>query len=231
MASTLAYDKMMLQEEVEKLKEEISDLEAIESANDQLLEEQKEIELDLNEKLDLTLGRLREAQREKEATLENLADREQTIHKFREIVAALQEERSDLLSRLEEATNRPVAMPESMDYNKVFSETIAQKRAIDVELRQLELEQKKQHVQFLTAFMPESFMGRGGDHDAILTLLLLSRFLLKCEILLSYIPDKFPQVDQIHRAGVVKEDSVFRFSCGARFAFHLHFLRVCILKI
>lgn len=60
MASALTYDKMMLQEEVEKLREEISDMEAIESANDQLLEEHKELEIELNERLDMTLARLRE---------------------------------------------------------------------------------------------------------------------------------------------------------------------------
>jgi len=91
-----------------------------------------------------------------------LADREQTIHKYREVVTSLQNERSDLLLRLEAATNRPVPMPESLDYNKVFSETIAHKRAIDLEIRQIDLKQKEQHIQFLTAFMPDSFMGRGG---------------------------------------------------------------------
>jgi len=59
-ATTLTYDKMMLQEEVEKLREEISDMEAIETANEQLLEEQKEVELELNERVDLTLAKLRE---------------------------------------------------------------------------------------------------------------------------------------------------------------------------
>lgn len=54
-----------------------------------------------------------------------------------------------------------------LDFHKVFTETKAHKRAIDLELRQIELNQKDKHVQLLTAFMPDSFLSRGGN---ILTL-------------------------------------------------------------
>lgn len=45
---------------------------------------------------------------------------------------------------------------------KMFAETKAQARAIDLELRRMEVQQYHQHIQYLIAFMPDSFMARGG---------------------------------------------------------------------
>lgn len=59
-------------------------------------------------------------------------------------------------------------------------------------------------------------------------LLLLPRLLWKCEILLSYIREKFPSVDKIHRGAVIKEDAIIRFSCGSRLAFYLHYLQMVL---
>ena len=45
---------------------------------------------------------------------------------------------------------------------KMFAETKAHARAIDLELRHMEVQQAQQHVQYLVAFMPDSFLNRGG---------------------------------------------------------------------
>ena len=44
----------------------------------------------------------------------------------------------------------------------MFAETKAQARAIDLELRRMEVLQGQQHIKYLTAFMPDSFLVRGG---------------------------------------------------------------------
>lgn len=44
----------------------------------------------------------------------------------------------------------------------MFAETRAQARAIDLELRRMEVMQGQQHIQYLIAFMPDSFLIRGG---------------------------------------------------------------------
>jgi len=67
-----------------------------------------------------------------------------------------------------------------------------------------------------------------GDHDAILTLLLVPRMLLKCDILLSYVRDKFPAVDRIHRAAVTNEYAVIQYSFGSKISYHLNYLQVTI---
>lgn len=47
-------------------------------------------------------------------------------------------------------------------FQKMFAETKAQTTAIDLELRRLEAKEASTHVQYLSAFMPEGFMKRGG---------------------------------------------------------------------
>lgn len=104
-----------------------------------------------------------QASREKEAAFETIADREQTISKFRELVQKLQEQNLELQHRLEKESSKPVsALPEIMDFKKMFTETKAHTRAIDLELRRIEVQQSVQHVKYLSAFMPDIFMNRGG---------------------------------------------------------------------
>lgn len=104
-----------------------------------------------------------QTQREKEAAMENLNDSQKTIQKFRELVSKLQEQIQELHGKLEAESKKPLPVPEIVDFQKIFLETKAHKRAVDLELRQLDLNQKEQHVQFLMAFMPESFVNRGGE--------------------------------------------------------------------
>ena len=44
----------------------------------------------------------------------------------------------------------------------MFAETKAHARAIDLELRHMEVHQAQQHVQYLINFMPDFFLVRGG---------------------------------------------------------------------
>lgn len=53
-------------------------------------------------------------------------------------------------------------------FQKVFAETKAQTTAIDLELRRIEAKEAALHVQYLSSFMPDGFMKRGGmysDYD------------------------------------------------------------------
>lgn len=103
------------------------------------------------------------AQRDRDAALETIADREQTIGKFRNLVQQLQEQSLDLQHRLEQETSKPVsALPEIMDFKKMFTETKAHIKAIDLELRRVDIQQLQQNIKYLTSFMPESFMNRGS---------------------------------------------------------------------
>lgn len=52
-------------------------------------------------------------------------------------------------------------------------------QAIEMELRQMEVGQANRHMSLLTAFMPDSFLRPGGDHDCVLVLLLMPRLICK----------------------------------------------------
>lgn len=70
----------------------------------------------------------------------------------------------DLQHRLEQESSKPVsALPEILDFKKMFTETKAHIKAIDLELRRGDVMQLQQHIKYLTSFMPDTFMNRGGN--------------------------------------------------------------------
>ncbi|XP_034231656.1 dynactin subunit 1 isoform X2 [Thrips palmi] len=229
MVEQLADKKMNLEEKVAALEEEVAELEQLVDMNEQLGESARELEVELREEADLARAGMREAQRDKEAALETLADREQTISKFREVVQKLQEQAQDLQAQLERESARPVSkLPEMLDFKKMFAESKAHTRAIDLELRRIEVQESNQHVEYLTGFMPDSFMNRGGDHDAVLVLLLVPRLLWKTEVLLNQVKEKFPNVESIDRASLLRGHTVEQYAFRCRLS-HLLFNAQCIL--
>lgn len=65
-----------------------------------------------------------------------------------------------------------------------------------------------------------------GDHDGILVLLLIPRLLHKTEILLGQIRDKFPAVDKIDRAAIMKGHAVERYEFRCRLSCHIYAIQV-----
>ncbi|XP_065173982.1 dynactin subunit 1 isoform X2 [Atheta coriaria] len=226
MVFILGEQKLTLEEKVVQLQEEVSELEALQEMNEQLLESNAEMESDLREELDMACSAHREALREKEAALETIADRESTINKFRDLVQKLREQSLDLQNRLESESSKPVsALPEIMDFKKMFTETKAHTKAIDLELRRVDVQQLQQHIRYLTAFMPDNFMNRGGDHDAVLVLLLIPRMICKTDLLLGQLRDKFPAVEKIDRNAVIKGHAVEQYSFRCRLSYYIYALQ------
>ncbi|VEN45973.1 unnamed protein product [Callosobruchus maculatus] len=194
MVVILGEQKLTLEEKVAQLQDEVTELEALQDMNDQLVEK-------------------------------TIADREQTISKFRNLVHQLQEQSLELQKRLEQETSRPVsALPEIADFKKMFAETKAHTKAVDLELRRIEAQQLQHHIKYLTAFMPESFMTRGGDHDAILTLLLIPRLIHKTEILLGQIKDKFAQISKVDKTTILKGHSFQQYGFRCRISYYIYTL-------
>ncbi|ROT85060.1 hypothetical protein C7M84_021402 [Penaeus vannamei] len=217
MVETLTDRNLNLEEKVAELHETVADLEAINDMNDQLQENARELELELREELDMANGKIREVMREREASNEIIVDQESTIKKFRELVQKQQEQNIELRQALEKETNKPIATPsEIIDFKKMFIETKAHSKAIDMELRQLEVAQANQHVAYLTQYMPDNFMTRGGDHDAVLVLLLVARMVWKAEIVIGGLRDKYPAPDTIDRNTVLKSHSVEQYAFASR---------------
>ncbi|EDV96654.1 dynactin subunit 1 [Drosophila grimshawi] len=237
MVEQLAEKKMELEDKVKLLEEEISQLEALEEVHEQLVESNHELELDLREELDLANGAKKEMLRERDAAIETIYDRDQTITKFRELVQKLNEQLIELRERSSNNDLKSLQDPslklatETIDYKQMFAESKAYTRAIDVQLRQIELSQANEHVHMLTAFMPESFMNRGGDHDSILVVLLISRIVFKCGIIVSQTRERFPAVELVTREAVTQGHAVQQYTFKCRLMHYVHNLQCALHQI
>lgn len=61
-----------------------------------------------------------------------------------------------------------------------------------------------------------------GDHDAVLVLLLVPRLLWKTEVLLNQVKEKFPNVESIDRASLLRGHTVEQYAFRSRLS-HLLF--------
>ncbi|XP_031847377.1 dynactin subunit 1 isoform X2 [Nomia melanderi] len=232
MVEVLGEKKMALEEKVAELEEAVADLEALQDMSDQLAESSKELELELREELDLALGAARDAYRHRDAALETLADRELTITKFRDLTHQLQDQCLQLQQRVQSTeTSKPgiggaeQQLAEILDFQKTFAETRAQTKAVDLELRRLEADESRNHVAYLLSFMPPAFLARGGDHDAILTLLLIPRIIQKTEIIISQLRDKYRSLDKIDRTAILKGHSVAQYTFRSHLCSYMYALQ------
>ncbi|XP_055613373.1 dynactin subunit 1 isoform X2 [Uranotaenia lowii] len=227
MVEQLAEKKMELEDKVKELQDEVAELEALEEVHEQLVESNHELEMDMREELDMAHAAKREAIREKDAAMETIVDRDQTILKFRELVQRLNDQCQELREKLNQESNKVVkdTISETIDFKQMFAESKAFTRAIDLQLRQIELTQANEHVKYLTAFMPEVFMARGGDHDAILVILLISRLVFKSGIIVSQARERFSAVPQIDRNAIVGGHEVYQFRFRSRLLHHVHNLQ------
>uniref|UniRef100_A0A669D6W5 Dynactin subunit 1 n=1 Tax=Oreochromis niloticus TaxID=8128 RepID=A0A669D6W5_ORENI len=192
MVETLTERNLDLEEKVRELRETVTDLESINEMNDELQENARETEMELREQLDLSGAKVREAEKRVEAAQETVADYQQTINKYRELTASLQEANRELISQ-QNANAEQVQQPpaELFDFKIKFAETKAYAKAIEMELRKMEVAQSNRQVSLLTSFMPDSFLRHGGDHDCILVLLLIPRLICKAELISKQAQEKF----------------------------------------
>ncbi|XP_055971374.1 dynactin subunit 1 isoform X2 [Sorex fumeus] len=192
MVETLTDRNLNLEEKVRELRETVGDLEAMNEMNDELQENARETELELREQLDMAGARVREAQKRVEAAQETVADYQQTIKKYRQLTAHLQDVNRELTNQQEASVERQQQPPpETFDFKIKFAETKAHAKAIEMELRQMEVAQANRHMSLLTAFMPDSFLRPGGDHDCVLVLLLMPRLICKAELIRKQAQEKF----------------------------------------
>ena len=130
----------------------------------------------MNSLIDLANGKNRELERAREVAFEVIADHESTIHKFRDLVNKVQDQNAELRSALEKKKPDATSAMEMIDFKKMLADTKAFSKAIDMELRQCEIDQANLQVRYLNSYMSDSFMARGGDNEAILVILLIPRY-------------------------------------------------------
>ncbi|XP_052772029.1 dynactin subunit 1-like isoform X2 [Mya arenaria] len=206
MVEQLTDRNLQLEDAIGEIRDEKNDLEAMNEMNEELQENARVTELELREEVDLAHAKTLEAVRKLEATQESMSDYEKTISKFRELVASLQETNKELRSREAGTAEGKVESPqvEMFDFKTRFAESKAFAKTIDMEIRRLDVQQANTHVQLLQSFMAESFLKRGGDHDAILVLLMIPRIIGKSELLATQIRDKYEPLTTFDRTTVLK---------------------------
>ncbi|XP_038221509.1 dynactin subunit 1 isoform X3 [Zerene cesonia] len=240
MVEQLAEKKMALEDQVEQLKQDVQELEALQEIHEQLVESNRELEMDLREELEMAHAATREAVREREAALETIMDRDTTIVKFRELVQKMTEQYNELSKQLDskqgspapseqESTPEPVSRSSPpAELGSLVQQSRASTRSIDLQLRALELNQAKARATMLAACLPDHFMASGGDHDAILFILLLQRLNAKAEIILGQIRERFPAVNVWDREAITKTHTAVQYSFRCQLEYQLMMIQCMV---
>lgn len=131
------------------------------------------------------------------AAQEAVNDHEETIKKFWSVVAALKEKNNLLRASQEQDLScvaKVVNVQAQLENIEIKTRILNLKVigwAIDMELRQLDVDQCYRYAAYLNRFFTESFFARCADHDAIAVLLFAHRLFTKCSIIEPQVLEKF----------------------------------------
>ncbi|XP_034657099.1 dynactin subunit 1 [Drosophila subobscura] len=237
MVTQLASLKLELEDRVKLLEDEVNELEALEQIQEQLIESNQELETDLREEIDKLGGQVKILDQQKHAAMESLYDRDVTIMKFRDLVRQLQEQLQlradgtlsiDDFSSANESQQEEASNQSQNDYQHIFSVSKAYGRALEQQIKAVELRLQGQHLEHVLAFVPEQFLLRGGEHDVVLVMLLLERMNEKLTIVCQAINEKFPTACEFGRDAIFEGYSVQRFIFRSQCIYLLKSLQVVL---
>lgn len=197
MVEKLTEKNLEMEDKIEELQQALDEEEKIKELTNMINEEKDDVIADLRDEVDKYKTNIVNLRNTHIATQEAIQDHENTIRKFREVVAMLKEENSMLraaqkqdMNKVEQAVNVQKQL-ENIEFKTRLLDRKDLCRAIDMELRQLDVDQCYRHMVYLARFFPESFFSRGGDYDAISVLLFVPRMFVKCSILERQIVEKY----------------------------------------
>ena len=245
MVENLSTKCLDLEDQLKAVTEEKQDLETLHEMDEEFQENLKEAELELREELDLANGKVREAARARDAAYEIIHDHETTITKFRDLVNKVQEQNIELRTSLEKQesslgggsgqtgdVSKLSNVAEIIDFKKMFAESKAHSRAIDMDLRNCDVAQANRHISLLSSYMASSFTARGGDNEAVLAILLVPRIIWKVNILVSQLKEKFMLSNDetlIDKESLLKRNhEIERYAYGGQMIHNLNQL-TCVL--
>lgn len=189
----LSDENMLLKEQVNELNGVIEDLEDLKEVNDELeinhIETEKQLQEEIDFKDSLIVDRERTA-REQQAALD---EADYNINRFRALVSQMQSDLQDLeaskqisQAEAEQLSSKSRAM---LDLNQKLQSSAAktQIKTIDLELRRLDAEQAKQHLEIVQLFLPESFQ---AERDSVLALLRFKRIGFKSTLVQNFLKER-----------------------------------------
>ena len=189
----LSDENMALKEQINDLNGVIEDLEDLKEVNDELeinhIETEKQLQEEIDFKDSLIIDRERTA-REQQAALD---EADYNINRFRALVSQMQSDLQDLeaskqISQAEadQLSSKSRAM---LDLNQKLQSSAAktQVKTIDLELRRLEAEQAREHLEIVQLFLPESFQ---AERDSVLALLRFKRIGFKSNLVQNFLKER-----------------------------------------
>ncbi|TPX62678.1 hypothetical protein PhCBS80983_g00367 [Powellomyces hirtus] len=196
MVDSLTERNMALNEKLEEAKATIQDLEALKELNDQLEEDHIETENLLQAEIEVKEGIIAVQNRKLQTQEETLGDYDRTVRQFRELVRTLQSDIQHIrggderggVPRSHEGEEAHRKMLDSQSQEMISlnlrlqsTESKAQARFIELELRKLDVEQARQELEMIKPYLPASFFTY--EFDGTLCLLLFRRLDFKAGLL------------------------------------------------
>jgi dynactin 1 len=212
MLEQLTERTLSMGEKIEEMRITIEDLEALKEMADEMEDNHVENERQLEEQVTFLTNQLDEEARKFEDLFEEMVDKDDTIVKFRDLVAKLQENNHELQEQLRQRSDNSV---ESVSQSRAVmnlnlklqtSATKNQARAIDLALSKIALDQAKGHVEILQSYLPETYFHQ--DVGATEGLLFLQRLADKARLLINTfclkhnLPDALQQVEDDRLVGI-----------------------------
>ncbi|OAV92880.1 hypothetical protein PTTG_02031 [Puccinia triticina 1-1 BBBD Race 1] len=191
MLEQLTERNLTLNEKIEDMKMIIEDLEALKELADELEENHVETEKQMQEEIDFKDLQLREHKRRNESLEESVADYENTILQFRELVLSLQTDLDAMRERQQIQHNESQTLASQtqamLNLNRKLqnSSVKGQVKAIDLELRKLESTQAMLQCSIMKPYLLPAYYE--GDHDAVESLMFFTRLAAKTDLVSSVI--------------------------------------------
>jgi len=190
---SLTEQTMNQAEEIKELKAVVDDLESLKEVNDELEINHVQNAKEMQEELDLRDNIIAEQLRQAATQRETMDDMEYTLSRFRELVTSLQSDLEDMRAshavtenESEKLNNHSMAMVE-LNRKLHLSAAKAQVKTIDLELRRMEAEEAKQHLEIVKLFLPDTYK---ADRDSVLALLRFQRLAFKANMVNNFLRER-----------------------------------------
>ncbi|KZF19894.1 hypothetical protein L228DRAFT_285295 [Xylona heveae TC161] len=182
----LTETNLGLNEQIEDLKAAVDDLECLKELSDELEYNHVETEKQLKEELDHKEYIITEQSSHLTTQLKILQENEDTIAQYRELVAKFERglEDTSLSSGAEAQLTEDVF---ELKRKLEKSESKSQKTIVDLELKQLDAAQAKEHLEIITRFFPDAFQ---VEKNSVLALLRFKRVSFKAHLLYRFVKDR-----------------------------------------
>jgi dynactin 1 len=193
MIEQLTEKNMDMSAQIEELRNTVEDLESLKELNDEIELSHVEDKKQMQQEIDYKEALLIESARRVLSQDEELADRDYTIQRFRELVTNMQSDLEDMRSSKEltetqaqELGSHSRAM---MDLNRQLQASASSTRVktIEMELRRLEAQEAAEHLSIVQLFLPDAFQ---AERDSVLALLRFKRISFKATLLHGFMKER-----------------------------------------